>query len=192
MRLTQHLCIAHKTNLASRSAVHHSACLCVAVSGAGGEGQLSRAELARVNYLNSFCKRERPEFGVHDDPLMVKPLVGSALIWSNVRSDLSPDPLAWHVACHAAETQAIVYITVRGVLAPGAQWAKLLAPTGGSVLDDMRAAAVSMQAGEGTPPRTPAAGEVRSAADVEFLVGVEEDGAASSVKHKKRAGKHEL
>jgi|EP01046_Picozoa_sp_COSAG06_P067325 hypothetical protein len=28
-------------------------------------------------------------------------------------------------------------------------------------------------------------------ADVEFLVGVEEDGAASSVKHKKRAGKHE-
>lgn len=65
------------------SALVDRAALCVA---GASEGKLSRAQLARLNYLNTFCKRQWPEFGAHDDPLLIKPSRGSAVIWANVRT----------------------------------------------------------------------------------------------------------
>lgn len=112
---------------------------------AGGLGEYttsSRISLARVEYVNSFCRQNWPEVGAHTFPLMVRPASGSAVLWANVRHDLTVDPFAWHVDCHATapatEPRAVLHAVVRmPAEGPGEAvgWQRLLVPVGGSMMD---------------------------------------------------------
>ena len=136
------------------------------------KAQEGRVALARSQYINSFCKQDWPAVGAHDYPLMIKPAVGTALLWASRRADGSVDPLAWHADCRATggtEPKAVIYATV----APGPDaegWAALLAPLGGSMLDEEPSPEPA-----GKPPKDGSGDDVVAASGVQFTVK-DEDG----------------